>query len=282
MLTTLRSRAVRRAATRLTVALVALVAVPAAAAHATVVATSPGNNEVVQASPQTVTIDFSEPVETAFGAVRVFNGVAERVDTGELSRPDGDSVAIGLKGDLPNGTYTVTYRVVSADTHPVSGAFVFHVGAAGRESRDVDRRGAEQRHADVGRARLRRDPLRRLRRAAPGRGRLGRAARLPARRAAARAAQALVGRRRVRGRARPARAGDDRPPGRGRGGILDRRRARLEHRVRGARNAVRPRRDRADAPRRAALRDRDRGAAACRRARGCTRRRRSSPPPGSF
>jgi copper transport protein len=129
--TTLRSRAARRGATRLAVALVALIAVPAAAAHATVVSTTPENNEVVPTAPTTVTINYSEPVETAFGAVRVFNGDAERVDTGDLTRPDGKTVAIRLKDGLADGTYTVTYRVVSADTHPVSGAFVFHVGAVG-------------------------------------------------------------------------------------------------------------------------------------------------------
>ena len=33
-----------------------------------------------------------------------------------------------LKPDLPKGTYTATYRVISADSHPVSGGFVFSVG----------------------------------------------------------------------------------------------------------------------------------------------------------
>jgi copper transport protein len=128
---TLRSRAARRVATRLAVALVALIAVPAAAAHATVVSTSPENNEVVPTSPAQVTVTYSEQVETAFGALRVFNGDGDRVDKGALQRPSGESVAVALNDDLPNGTYTVTWRVVSADTHPIQGAFVFHVGAAG-------------------------------------------------------------------------------------------------------------------------------------------------------
>jgi copper transport protein len=128
---TLRPEATRRVAARLAVVLVALVAVPAASAHATLVSTDPESNEIVQVSPKQVTLTFSEPVETAFGAVRVFNADADRVDKGDLTRPSGEAVAIALVDDLPNGTYTVTWRVVSADTHPVNGAFVFHVGEAG-------------------------------------------------------------------------------------------------------------------------------------------------------
>lgn len=129
-----RSRGTRRFAARLAVSLTALVAAPAAMAHATIVSTSPENNEVVPTSPAQVTIVYSEPVETAFGAVRVFNGDGERVDQGALERPDDKTVAVALNPDLANGTYTVTWRVVSADTHPIQGAFVFHVGAAGPNS----------------------------------------------------------------------------------------------------------------------------------------------------
>ena len=79
---TLRSRAARRAATRFAVALVALIAVPAAAAHATLESTVPENNEVVATSPATVTLNFSEPVETAFGAVRVYDAQSKQVQQG--------------------------------------------------------------------------------------------------------------------------------------------------------------------------------------------------------
>jgi copper transport protein len=50
-----------------------------------------------------------------------------------LLRPGGDSKAVGvaLRGDLRDGSYTATYRVVSADSHPVSGGFVFTFGEGG-------------------------------------------------------------------------------------------------------------------------------------------------------
>jgi copper transport protein len=72
-------------------------------------------------------------VEGGFGGVRVYDALGERVDEGGALRPDGSgrSIGVALRDDLPEGTYTATYRVVSADSHPVSGGFVFTVGRGG-------------------------------------------------------------------------------------------------------------------------------------------------------
>jgi copper transport protein len=111
----------------------ALVLPQGAAAHAVLVAATPERGGQVDSAPERVTLRFNEPVEAGFGAVRVFDAEGERVDEGELLRPGGDSDAIGvaLRGDLPDGSYTATYRVVSADSHPVSGGYVFTVGEGG-------------------------------------------------------------------------------------------------------------------------------------------------------
>jgi copper transport protein len=111
----------------------ALAAAPAAAAHAVLVATTPGNDSVLARSPGQIKLRFNEPVETAFGSVRVYDADAHRVDSGDISRPDEKSVAVGIDRRLVRGTYTVTWRAISADSHPVSGAFVFHVGAPGAQ-----------------------------------------------------------------------------------------------------------------------------------------------------
>jgi copper transport protein len=127
-----RSRRVRRCALVALAASVAALATPAGAhAHARLLTTEPANDAVLETSPGQVRLRFSEPVETAFGAVRVYDAQARRVDAGEVERTRGNEVAVGLDDRLPRGTYTVTWRVVSADAHPVSGAFVFHVGAPG-------------------------------------------------------------------------------------------------------------------------------------------------------
>jgi copper transport protein len=108
-----------------------LTAVPSAAAHAVLLTTEPNNDAIVDEAPAQVTLRFNEPVETAFGSLRVYDARARRVDNGNVNRPESKAVAVGVDGPLARGTYTVTWRVVSADAHPVEGAFVFHVKAPG-------------------------------------------------------------------------------------------------------------------------------------------------------
>ena len=109
-------------------------AVPAAAsAHAVLEASQPSRGDQVRQAPKRVVLRFDEPVEAAFGAVRVYDSRGQRVDSGPTERPagHGDSVAVDLRRGLGDGVYTATYRVVSADAHPVSGGFTFSVGAGG-------------------------------------------------------------------------------------------------------------------------------------------------------
>jgi copper transport protein len=120
----------KRSCIALAVALVALAAAPSAFAHAILQKSSPSNDTIVRQSPRTVSLRFNEAVETAFGSIRVYNCGGARVDSGKIGRPDERSVSIRLDRNLPRGTYTVTWRVISADAHPVAGAFVFHVKAA--------------------------------------------------------------------------------------------------------------------------------------------------------
>ena len=112
--------------------LVALALPAAASAHATLESTSPARGAVVKAQPAQVVFDFSETVEGNFGAVRVFDGKGVRVDEGDAFHPGGrgSALAVHLKPDLPKGTYTATYRVVSADSHIVSSGVVFSIGRA--------------------------------------------------------------------------------------------------------------------------------------------------------
>jgi copper transport protein len=120
-------------------ALVALAAAAApAGAHAILENTSPTRGETVKTEPKLVEFLFSEPVESSFGAVRVFDGKGRQVESGEVVRPQGQkSVGVALKDGLPKGSYTATYHVISADSHPVSGGFVFSIGRAGAVPRTV-------------------------------------------------------------------------------------------------------------------------------------------------
>lgn len=108
-------------------------------AHAVLVQTDPAADEVLDESPARVTATFNEGVELAFGAMRVYDTDGERVDAGESGHLKGDTktVSVPLEPDLPDGTYTATYRVVSADGHPVEAAFVFHVGQPGERPQGI-------------------------------------------------------------------------------------------------------------------------------------------------
>jgi copper transport protein len=130
--------------------LAALLLAPSAAlAHATLEGTSPPRGATVKQQPSAVTFRFSEPVEGNFGAVRIYDAEGERVDEGDAFHPDGEGKKLGvhLKPDLPEGSYTATYRVVSADGHVISSGYVFSIGKAGRAPEAtvaelVDERGA--------------------------------------------------------------------------------------------------------------------------------------------
>jgi copper transport protein len=118
-------------------ALLAVLALPAAAlGHAELLESSPGRGEQLEQAPRQVTFRFSETVEASFGGVQVFDGEGRRVDDGKLVRPGGraDTVGTNLESGLPDGTYTATYRVISADSHPISGGVVFTVGDSGGEA----------------------------------------------------------------------------------------------------------------------------------------------------
>jgi copper transport protein len=130
-------RAPRRfaAATAFALAIVAALVWTAApaSAHATLEQTTPSAGAVLADPPRTVGLRFGESVEVAVGSVRVFDAGAHRVTTGRPHHPtgQGSSVEVNLPRTLPDGPYVVTWRVISADGHPVHGAFTFRVGAAG-------------------------------------------------------------------------------------------------------------------------------------------------------
>jgi copper transport protein len=98
-----------------------------AAAHAELVSTDPGEGARLDEVPGSVSLRFSEGVSLGAGYARVLGEGGERVDTGAAS-VDGDTVTVPLRADLPEASYVVTYRIVSADSHPISGAYAFVVG----------------------------------------------------------------------------------------------------------------------------------------------------------
>jgi copper transport protein len=134
-----RRTALRRGAVVLALAgaLVLLIAAPASA-HAELVQSDPAPGAVLTRPPEQVRLSFTESVDVASGAVRVFDADAERVDSGGVEA-SGRTVTLPLP-KLGNGSYVITWRVTSADSHPIRGAYTFQIGqgsGAGATSREV-------------------------------------------------------------------------------------------------------------------------------------------------
>ncbi|RSN38662.1 transporter [Streptomyces sp. WAC 04229] len=116
-----------------------------ASAHAALGSTDPGDGTVLQRAPRHVTLTFSESVGLRDDSFRVLDPGGHRVRTGEAGHADGrsDTARVGLPAELGEGTYTVAWRVVSADSHPISGAFTFSVGQPSTTTAAVDTGPAE-------------------------------------------------------------------------------------------------------------------------------------------
>jgi copper transport protein len=112
------------------VAAVAALALPAAAwAHAALLRATPSPSATVNTSPKQLTLTYSEAVEPRFAIVSVTNAAAEQQTAGPPTRSPSnpETLVVPLK-KLAQGWYLVWWRVISADGHPVRGAFTFAVG----------------------------------------------------------------------------------------------------------------------------------------------------------
>src|SRR5262249_1020543 len=98
-----------------------------ARAHAFLDHAEPRVGSTVAASPATLTLVFTEPVESGFSRVAVADDAGKGVAAGPLQHPEAATLAVSLPALAP-GKYTVTWAVISVDTHPTTGHFAFTVG----------------------------------------------------------------------------------------------------------------------------------------------------------
>ena len=94
--------------------------------HAVLLNSSPSAEQVLDDPPQEIVLNFNENVGPIFFKVLDSTG-AEVGAPGEI-RVEGNDVFLPLGETLENGTYIITYRVISADTHPVGASFIFAIG----------------------------------------------------------------------------------------------------------------------------------------------------------
>jgi copper resistance protein C len=97
-----------------------------AAAHAFLDRAEPRVGNKVATPPREVTLWFTQKLEPAFSTITVTNAAGQRVDTGK-TRVSGSQMSVSLRPG-GTGTYHVTWRVLSVDTHTTDGSFSFQVG----------------------------------------------------------------------------------------------------------------------------------------------------------
>jgi copper transport protein len=108
----------------------AALALPAAAwAHAALLKTEPVASRTINAAPPAVRLTYSEPIEPRFAIVSVTDAAGRQVTSGHPASAQGapQTLVTPLR-HVPEGWYLVFWRVISADGHPVRGAFTFAVG----------------------------------------------------------------------------------------------------------------------------------------------------------
>ncbi len=116
----------RYAAALLAGVVLALAPAAPAAAHASLLETDPAEGQVLAESPGEARLTFDETVSVSADGVQVFDAQGESV-TSEAATRD-EVLTVDLPDTLAEGTYVVSWRVVSADGHPVAGALTFSVG----------------------------------------------------------------------------------------------------------------------------------------------------------
>jgi methionine-rich copper-binding protein CopC len=108
------------------VPLLLLLATGEASAHAFLDHAQPRVGNKVAEPPREVTLWFTQKLEPAFSTITVTNAAGDRVDTGK-TRVNGTQMSVTLRPG-GTGTYHVTWRVLSVDTHTTDGSFTFQVG----------------------------------------------------------------------------------------------------------------------------------------------------------
>ncbi|MGE0970065.1 CopC domain-containing protein YobA [Klebsiella sp. WOUb02] len=98
-------------------------------AHAHLQQQTPTADSTVSASPQALTLSFSEGIETRFSGVTLSGPQQQAVATGKLALSDDNKaqLIVPLAQPLTPGEYTVDWHVVSVDGHKTKGQYHFTV-----------------------------------------------------------------------------------------------------------------------------------------------------------
>jgi copper transport protein len=97
-------------------------------AHASLVGSDPRDNAVVAEPPRQIVLTFQEPVQPA--VLRLFDPNGSSTALTDV-RTVGQTLVITPPQSLVRGTHALSWRVISADGHPIGGTVIFSIGAPG-------------------------------------------------------------------------------------------------------------------------------------------------------
>ncbi|EHG1759645.1 TPA: copper resistance CopC/CopD family protein [Listeria monocytogenes] len=107
-----------------------IVPVQHVSAHAYLENSNPADQSHIQTAPEKVTLVFNEEIEADFPLIEVKDSSGKQVETGKttVSKKNNHMVEASLPADLKADVYSVSWRVVSADGHAVTGIISFKLG----------------------------------------------------------------------------------------------------------------------------------------------------------
>ncbi|MED1509606.1 copper resistance CopC/CopD family protein [Bacillus proteolyticus] len=134
-------KVIRRLGAWLLIACVFIILIPkSASAHAYVVKSNPTENETLKKAPPVVKIEFDEDIQVShFNTLFVRDSSGKRVDIKDahIDKSNKKLLEAGLKENLKNGLYSIQWKAISADGHPIQGVIPFRIGSAEAGTDDI-------------------------------------------------------------------------------------------------------------------------------------------------
>ncbi|MGG0726271.1 copper resistance CopC/CopD family protein [Bacillus paramycoides] len=140
-------KVMRRLGAWLLIVCVFIILIPkSTSAHAYVVKSNPAENETLKKAPTVVKIEFDEDIQVShFNTLFVRDTSGKRVDLKDahIDKRNKKLLEAGLKENLKNGLYSIQWKAISADGHPIQGVIPFRIGSAeaGTDDRQVEEMG---------------------------------------------------------------------------------------------------------------------------------------------
>ena len=102
-----------------------------ALAHAFLDHADPKVGSTIASAPSEIKLWFTQDLEPAFSSIEVRNAAGVEVDKKDAhpGAKNKSLLIVSVPPQLPAGTYTVSWHVVSVDTHKTQGHFEFNIKA---------------------------------------------------------------------------------------------------------------------------------------------------------